>query len=390
MNVQKYLTGHLGVLVSNRAWRALCKNKPHYRLKQLAKANANANLNLFFFTVNTVDKKKKLIKGYYFDFTDNSWKTAIFSYPATIYRRGGVCKKERKSYRTFVRQCNKKKTLFLNPSSLGNWDIYNYFSSVKPLKPYLLQTILYEDPEDLFYMMKKHKTIYLKGVTGRKGQNVVRVERLPDNQYQCKYYDHTKRKVHLLRYKKLDQIVPFIDKFYKGKKFMVQEAIDLLEVNHRRVDLRAELQRNKIGEIEISGVSARKSKKDSPITIHANAFPLDELFDLKKLSSEEKFKMKQQIENFLYTVYKKTEDKYGQFVEIGIDFALTKDFQIKFIECNSQSAKVSLLKAHGKNTLNKAMLNIVLYAKYLLAEKAGVERKGKLTLVRKEDGVVNI
>ncbi|MGJ9381561.1 YheC/YheD family protein [Salipaludibacillus sp. CF4.18] len=356
----------------------------------MAEANADVNLNMFFFTIANVDTQKKVVTGGYFDCINKVWKTDSFPYPDIIYRRGGVGKRDRKKYRTFIGQCNKKQTLFLNPTSLGNWDIYNYFSTVNPLKEYLLQTILYENRDDLFYMMKKHQIVYLKGVTGRKGQNVVRVERLPNNQYQCRYYDHTNRKIHSTRYKKMKEIIPFIEKFYKRKKFMIQEAIDLIEVNGRRVDLRAELQRNKIGEIEISGVSVRMSKKNSPITIHADAFPLDKLFEMKNVSSEHKLIIKQQIDNFLYMIYKETEVKYGKFVEIGIDFALTKDFQIRFIECNSQSAKVSLLKAFGIKRLNKAMSNILFYAKYLLGEKKAKESLEAFTKSSKDDDGLNI
>ncbi|RKL69126.1 hypothetical protein CR203_03565 [Salipaludibacillus neizhouensis] len=368
MTEQKKLTGNLGVLVSNRAWKGITNNNPHYRLEKLSEANEYVNFNMFFFSINTVDIQKQLITGYYFDFTNNLWEKDTFPYPDVLYRRGGASKKYRNKYLTFIEQCNEKKTVCLNPSSLGNWDIYNYFGTLKPLKSFLLDTILYEGPEDLFDMMKKHQTIYLKGVTGRKGQNVVRVEHLPGDKYLCKHFDYIQDEIHSKSYEKLDEMIPFIDKFYKGKKFMIQEAIDLLEVNNRRIDLRAELQRNKKKGIEISGISARVSQENSPITIHSHAFPVGELFDWINLSPKEKLRMQQRIETFLYKIYTETEFKYGEFGEIGIDFGLTKDLEIKFIECNSQSAKVSLLKAYGENTVKQTMVNILLYAKDKLEE----------------------
>ncbi|MGJ9381565.1 YheC/YheD family protein [Salipaludibacillus sp. CF4.18] len=367
------ITDSLGVLVSNRAWKGISKNKPHYRLEKLAEANKEDYFKMFFFSINKVNIDKQVITGYYFDFKNNLWKQGTFPYPEVLYRRGGATKKFKDNYRTFIDQCKKKKTFFLNPSSLGNWDIYNYFSNLKPLKPYLLETVLYEGPEDLFYMMNKHQTIYLKGVTGRKGQNVVRVELLSNNHYQCKYYDYTQQKIYTMNYEQLDDVIPFLDKFYKGKGFMVQEAIDLLELNNRRIDLRAELQRDITKGIQVGGISARVSQENSPITIHSDAIPLDDLFKWIKLSSKEKLKIKKRIESFLCTVYKETEDKYGEFGEIGIDFGLTKDLEIKFIECNSQSAKVSLLKAYGEKTLMQSMQNILSYAKGSLLETRSEE-----------------
>lgn len=385
MTLKKNIIGNFGVLVSNRAWKGISKNKPHYRLEKLSEANKDVNFNMFFFSINTVNVKKQVITGYYFDLKDNLWKKDTFSYPDVLYRRGGATNKFKDNYLAFIDQCKEKKTILLNPSSLGNWDIYNYFSTLESLKPYLLETVLYEGPEDLFDMINKHQTIYLKGVTGRKGQNVVRVELLPDNQYQCKYYDYTQQKIYSMSYEKLDELIPFIDKFYKGKGFMVQEAIELLELNNRRIDLRAEVQRNLTKGIQVGGISARVSQENSPITIHSDAFPVDQLFKWIKLTPKDKLKIEKKINSFLYTVYNETEDKYGGFGEIGIDFGLTKNLEIKFIECNSQSAKVSLLKAYGEKMLKKSMVNILSYAKDLLAERVEEAAVSEVTKSNKEE-----
>ncbi|PYZ93504.1 hypothetical protein CR194_10055 [Salipaludibacillus keqinensis] len=368
MTSQKIRQNHLGVLISNRAWRAITKGKAHYRLKQLAEANKAINLNLFFFSIKQIDIKTQSIIGYYYDFTDESWKVNLFPYPDVLYRRGGPSKKFRNDYHIFLSQCEKRQTFFLNPTTLGNWEIYNYFNSVSRLKPFLLETFLYKEPRDLEYMLDKYKTVYLKGVTGRKGQQVVRVETHFDNKYACKYFDHNNNSVHNSYYESVEEMVPFLNHFYYGKKFMVQEAIDLIKLNDRRLDLRAELQRNAEGNIEISGICARMSIKNSPITIHSEAFPLPKLFELLNLPSITKEGLTEGIRDFLITVYEETEKKYGKFAEIGIDFALTRNLQIKFIECNSQSAKVSLIKAYGEKTLNHVLVNILSYAKYLLDE----------------------
>ncbi|WP_280771730.1 YheC/YheD family protein [Salipaludibacillus daqingensis] len=366
---QKDLSGYFGVLISSRAWREMSKNQPHYRLVQLAEANKEVYFNVYFFPVKNIDLIEESITGYYYDFIEKTWKTGSFPYPDVLYRRGGPSRKFREHYHTFLDQCHKRDTIMLNPVPLGNWEIYDYFGKVKRLKPYLMETILYRRPDHLFNMLKKHQNVYMKGVTGRKGEQVVRVEIVRDNLYKCKYYNHSKQRIRTKRFKTMDDMIPFINKFYKGKNFMVQEGIDLLELDGRRLDLRAELQRNKKGEIDITGISARMSKKNSPVTIHSDAYKLEKLFDLLKFSKEKKVALKQEIEDFLYMVYEDTERKYGVFAEIGIDFALTKDLEIKFIECNSQSAKVSLQKAFGEHAIHHVMINILSYSKYLVNKK---------------------
>jgi ribosomal protein S18 len=371
---KKKKSAHLfGVLISNKAWKDMSKKKPPYRLQQLAKVNSSTNFEMYFFNMRQVDPKTKLIKAYYYDPAEGEWKKEIFPYPDILYRRGGATKRDKSRFKKFMKQCRRQGTLLLNPAQLGNWEIYNYFNKVESLQEYLLETILYREPEDLINMLNRHGKVYLKGVTGRKGKNVMRVSLLPDEIYQTKNYSHRKNKVRINEFDNTEDLVSYVISFYQDKEFMVQEAIELLEVEDRIIDLRAELQRNKIGEIDITGVSARVSQKNSPITINSVAYPSEEFFETIGIPFTERIKLKQDINRFLRLVYKETEKKYGKFAEIGIDFGLTKDFKIKFIECNSQSAKVSLLKAYGEEAFNHALLNILESAKSELEQLKGAE-----------------
>ncbi|SDI00767.1 YheC/YheD family protein [Alteribacillus bidgolensis] len=367
---------HFGVLVSPKNFKALSEQKPHFRTKKLIKINhKDARFKLYFFSVNSIDIQNQLITGIYYDISDGKWKKDIYPYPNFLYRRGGVSKKYKRRYRSFVHQCKKKDTCFLNPSSLGNWEVYNYFNRIGSLKKYLQETILYKEPDDLFNMLEKHRIVYLKGMTGRKAKNVTRIEQTSDQRYRFRYYNASDKKVQTITFKKQEEMLSFISNFYKGKQFMIQKAIDLLEINNRRIDLRAELQRTSTGSISICGISARLGRAKSPVTTHADAINMDGLFKFLKLSPAEEARLVIKMENFLYKVYRETENKYGTFAEMGIDFALDQDLNIKFIECNSQSAKVSLYKAHGDKALEQSLINVLLYAKSIQREKRAKMKK---------------
>lgn len=358
--------GTLGVLVPNKHWRKLSKQRAHYRLKGLAEANEHIKFNLFFFSVNKVDVKNQKINGIYYDAKDDQWKKGVFPYPDILYRRGGATRKYREQYRTFKKQCKKINTIFLNPSSFGNWDIYHYFNKVSDLEDYLQETLLYKKPSDLIDMVNRHRTIYLKGQKGRKGKNVLRVEKLQDNDYRYWFHNEGLETIESKEFTEVNNLVNEVQQFYKGREFMIQEAIDLLELDGKRVDLRAELQRNRQGDIQITCISARIGKTNSPITTLASASPIEDLFNRLTLSHNKQSEILYHIEKFLFLVYYKIEKKYGACAEMGIDFALTKDFQVRFIECNSQSTKVSLLKAYGEEALKQSFKELLLYAKYRL------------------------
>ncbi|MDQ0157915.1 YheC/YheD family protein [Robertmurraya andreesenii] len=69
------------------------------------------------------------------------------------------------------------------------------------------------------------------------------------------------------------------------------------------------------------------------------------------------------------TIYESLEKVYGTFGEIGIDFGIDQAGEIWFIEPNSKSAKVSLMKAYDQETFHQAFVNPLLYAKYLYMQK---------------------
>ncbi|SDI08872.1 YheC/D like ATP-grasp [Alteribacillus persepolensis] len=359
---------YYGVLISHKYFQKLLKQKAHFRTKKLIKVNKETiKFRLYFFSVMTVNIKKQEIRGIYYDDKAGKFKTARYPYPDFLYRRGGV-KKNKKTYHIFLRQCKRRNTIFLNPASLGNWDVYKRFQKVHSLKKYLQETILYKEPSDLYSMLKKHRIIYLKGKTGRKGQNVIRIEKVSAKKYRYRYYNVVTKKVETIQARSRKELIPFIESFYKGKTFMIQEAIPLLEINKRRVDLRAELQRDETGMITICGISARVGKAKSPVTTHAKAVTINELFTRLKLSSDKKAALLSDIEEFLYKIYQEAENHYGMFAEMGIDFALDQNDNIKFIECNSQSVKVSLYKAHGSQALEKSLSNVLQFADYLHKE----------------------
>lgn len=384
MNLEENKSSYFGVLVSSKAWRtAIARNEPHYRLKKLAEANQEVQLNMYVFPVKNVDLKSQSIKGLYFDTLYKKWKTAVFPYPDVLYRRGGASNKYKDHYKKFLNQCEKRDTVILNPAPIENWEVYDYFSTKESLVTHLVETILYEGKEDLFYMIKKYGSVNFIETAGGHRKRITRADATGKNRYTFYYYNQDKEKVESLKNVKLRELNKAITDYYKAGEFIVQEGIDFLKLDGRQVDLRAELQKKHIGDIEISGISARLSRDKSPITIQTDAFPIDDLFEMLKISPAGKQALMQTINEFLINVYKNTEEQYGEFAELGIDFALTRDLQIKFIKCKSQSAKGSFARAFGKDKLHPVMLNILSYSKELLNEKRGGGKMTKGTFWKK-------
>ncbi|WP_223298954.1 YheC/YheD family endospore coat-associated protein [Paenibacillus darwinianus] len=323
-------------------------------------ANKVAHTELHFFAGKDVDFKERRIRAIHFNYADNKWERGILAFPDVVYVRGGSGKPV-KQVIARLEQAGVKK---INPIiAFNKGKLYQKLNLDKSVRSYLPATQSVENMDEIMSMLQKLGKVYVKACRGRKGTKVMRIEKLSGNRFLYSYslLGALVRKTTYDR----SSLQRAIRTFFKGKKVIVQKAIDLVRVDTNRLcDFRAEVQRNENGEIEIAGVAVRVGQKNSPITTHAGAYRYDTY--LKKLfpqySNQRIYGLLTRIRAFLMAIYRSVENTYGQFGEIGIDFAVDRNGKVWLIECNAQSAKVSFGKAYGEGA-RKGYLNPLQYAK---------------------------
>ncbi|PSL42584.1 YheC/D-like protein [Salsuginibacillus halophilus] len=364
-------TPHLGVLVSRKQIRLFMRQAPSWRLKALVRANRNAGINLFFFCIDGVNVRKKKILGVYYDVQDKKYKKRLFSYPDVLYKRGRDVTNKRsvnRKYRTFQAHLKALNVQYINyQQGFDKWKVYQTLSSNTSLQPYLPETKVLTSASELAHMLAAHKTVYVKAAKGRKGQQVIRVETEADGSFTYTHYLKGLKTKHVHT---IDELFDALKTFFKGRFAIVQEGIKLLKIDDKIIDIRAELQRNGQGDLGITAVSVRESQKNSPITTHADSYPIDD-FCAKVLnySPARTNELKKRINALVRAVYAHIENENGQVGELGIDLALDEEGRLWFIEVNSQTAKVSLCKAYGEEVKHKAFYNPLAYAAYIYHKK---------------------
>ncbi|KUO49044.1 MAG: hypothetical protein APF76_10475 [Desulfitibacter sp. BRH_c19] len=354
----------VGVVVNKTSINKLLKQEQVSQIKDLIKANKHANTTLFFFTIKNVDIVKKRIIGTYYNDKKGLWEKKQFPYPDFIYRKSSNLRTQKKLAATFEKQLRKENIQSLNYIyGFNKWKVYNSLSKDKDFLQYLPLTLMYKRPNDLKKLFAISNKVYLKACRGGKGRQVVCVSKLPNGKYEFSCF------IEKLYVEKIDDFNKLIKKilgFFGSKKFVVQQAIDLITIGKSIVDLRAEVQRNGSGEITVTAIPVRVGRYNSPITTHAKSYTFDYFFEeIMKYSQEEIESLKTKVNNFLITAYRSIERIYGPSGDIGIDIGLDKEGRLWFIECNARSLKVSLNNAYDKETINQSYLNILEYAKYL-------------------------
>jgi len=361
----------MAILVSNLTVQHLKKQIVNPRIKLLLEANKEVNLDYFYFSINRVRLPEGKIKGVYWNDRYNLWLTKEYALPDVLYLRGGIPLRYRDRFEMFMEVLANNKTSIINYPRFNKWDLYVTVSQDQVLKDNLPATRTVNKPREIVKMLQHYDSVYLKSHLGRKGDFVLRVDKQSNEYYRYSYYKHSRNELVINTVYGLPALQDEVYKFFRGKDFIIQQAIDLLTIDSRLVDMRAELQRNRYGKLEIAGISVRVGKPNSPITTHDAAYPFDSFFENEMHYPKERVeKIREKAEQFLFRVYDCIEKKYGEYVEIGIDFAIDANDKLWLIEANSQSTKNSLGKAYGRDVLLKAYRNILEYARYVAENEA--------------------
>ena len=162
-------------------------------------------------------------------------------------------------------------------------------------------------------------------------------------------------------------------RFFAHKPFIIQKPIDLLKKGQCIIDFRSEVQKNKNGQLIVTGTTARIGKPRSPIAsnTHKEDYYTFEKFmkDTMQFDAQRAYLFEEKINRFLQTVFRAVEQVYGPFGEMGIDFGLDMQGHLWLIECNSKSAKVALYNAFGRQKVRISFRNMLQYAKYLFEKQ---------------------
>ncbi len=339
-------------------------------VEELVKANKKARTTLYFFSTRGVDFDRQVVKGIWFNDAKNRWEKRAFPFPDVLYVRGG----SGKSVERIVTKFDGMWIRRINPiTAFNKSDLYYKLSQDRNVQEYLPYTrdLDLDDISQLRAILRKQKTVYIKACRGRRGLQVMRVARLSAGRYEYSYSilgRLVRRKV-----SGFTRLQKALKSFFGNRAVIVQQAIDLLTMDGTcLVDFRAELQRNKYGKLKIVAIPIRVGMSNAPITTHGSAYRFNDF--LKKLlpncSKQELRDTRNAIHDFLKTVYRSVEKVYGRFGEIGIDFAVDKKGQIWLIECNAQSAKVSIRRSCGQKTVHRVYRNPLEYAKMLAQSSA--------------------
>lgn len=357
----------MAVLVNGQSGTNLQNQRPPRWIRLLAQANMEVKNTLYFFPLRNVNLKEGTIRGYLWHPSRKKWLQRSFSFPDILYIK---CRIDKQYLRTFTALCTavtKNQGRLITHQPFDKWRLYRVLRNDPETKNYLPATRTCKQPEDIKKMLRHYRVVYLKSHFGRKGEHVLRVEVLPGRAYRYSYYRDEQLTVKTVA--DFSSLLTEVNTFFQGKQFLVQQGIRLIKNKNKIIDMRAEMQHNGSGGLDIVGISVRYGKTGSPVATHGDAYAFEDFFIHHMGYSKEQIEaLRNSVQQFLFSIYKYLENNYGEYPEMGIDFALDTNNRLWFIEANSQSTKVSLEKAYGKEALYRHAKNTLDYARYLFQQ----------------------
>ncbi|ABR49557.1 hypothetical protein Amet_3429 [Alkaliphilus metalliredigens QYMF] len=357
----------MGILIkANHIKRMLSKQQPLSKHAKFIEANEQIQMLLYFFSIDDFHINKPIVRGVHYNQETDKWEKKKLPYPDIIYKAYGSKNKKDLSLK-FINRIKEFDIKLINYLYCFNkWEIYEHLSDYQNISPHLPLSVLYDSPDSLKKMLAISHKVYLKACQSGKGRGVVCVEQLPEGRYTYRYFIDG---LYENEAKGFDSLIHEILLFYKNRKFIVQQAIDLIKVEGKIIDMRAELQRKDNGKIVITAIAVRVSNHNSPITTHGESYTFQYFFKhFMDYSEVEIAKLESRIIKFLKMIYHAIEASYGQSGELSMDIGLDSNDHLWFIESNAYSSKASFHHAYDEREIQQSYLNLLEYAIFLYSE----------------------
>lgn len=357
---------HLGPVVGIMAESVNDINKPFggqsYFIKQLLTSGRKLGEICFAFSPYSINWNRKTIYGYVYG--TKGWRKATLPIPDIIYPR-------ERAYSPMKLRIRKRLELmgakFINPPLIGKWETHKVVSQNPALVPFVPDTRLIRNFNQVDKMVKKYSAVYLKPVAGSQGKNIIKiVKRKKSSGYQYQYelnnqsYRGTAPSITRLQ----SSLRPVMG----NRRYIMQKQINLLRSNGNIIDVRILVQKNHSGIWDVTGMACRVGKHGSITSNISSGGSGRKVESVLRKSFTDEEQVKSIIGNVRFVAIeaaKTLESAIGTAGEMGVDIGIDKSGKAWFIEANLRPARQVFILIGEKKTRQKSVEQPLLYSRYL-------------------------
>ncbi|MBU1167108.1 YheC/YheD family protein [Patescibacteria group bacterium] len=311
-------------------------------IRAILEVGSQKGVDVVSFDFESIDFESGKIRGYTFDKKIIEKETTI---PEVIYIAGALDEPDRKKHKMQVKKkLEARGVRFLNPPALTevctdktkSYDLFRAFDLNQP------ETISFSE-ENLAAFLQKYDSIFVKPIKGMRTHGMIIIKKTENQKcdlqlfYEENYVKNKKALSCVLTDQLLSQLLALMEKSnIKPEDYFIQQGIDPLRYQDRRVFFRGMVQRGTGGEIRDFCIDARIFGKDRVVGKKVEPEKILEDFSLqlkKKVSAQE---LRDILEQESVQGTEALEQEVGPVGEVGFDLVLDTKGQAWIIEANSR------------------------------------------------------
>lgn len=239
--------------------------------RKLNSVGKNLNSLCFAFGPDDIDWESKVIRGTIppLPDTDQGWQTVTLPFPDAVYDRGLFPKGEKRRAASESRKIlrNYPGIKFFNPAFFGKWKTHKLLSKHEVLQEHLPETMLLRSGTEIFELLERHGTVYIKPSGGSSGRGIIRITA---NSGGYVVSLRISRQVKSINFSDRVKLRDFILNVVGQTRYIVQQGLNLVTLHSSPLDIRVLMQKNLHGVWHRTGMAARVAGKGNYISnIHA-------------------------------------------------------------------------------------------------------------------------
>ncbi|QAY68272.1 YheC/YheD family protein [Paenibacillus protaetiae] len=324
---------------------------------------------VYVLTVKNLHLKRSHLKGFAYNAETETWQQKLLPFPHIIYNRIPLREDEMQpAVRQKIKACMRtNRTILFNPSFFNKWELFEWLRSSRSTKSFIPATRRLMSITGLSRMLRRHRYLYLKPESGKAGKGIMTVKVQPEKQLPYRLKIQEDRKSVTYNCASLPKLWSKIAKESSGGAYIAQQGIQLASFQDRRFDLRALVQKNDLGEWDLTGIGARLAGSSS-ITTHVprgGSIEDPEMLLVSSFNQDLGRKILIKAKQTALIIARHIEQNSGQTLgEMSMDLGVDKDGHIWFFEANAKP-----MKFDEPHIRQKSLERIFQYANYLTKGK---------------------
>lgn len=348
----------LGILSCHSVRRGNPLSQPGL-FRQYCEVGRRVGLDVFVFSPRDIDWRRGRIAGYVWK--GGRWQRAPFPFPDLVM---DCCRclgtEEMRRTRVALRALRRHGVRLLGVALPGKWPVYRRLVGTAAAR-WLPETVLYAGWASVEPLLARHGRAVIKPSVGTSGAGVLLLERFGGG---LRIRGRTMRNGVFYRvFSRARDAAAFLDRWTAGRRFVVQQGINLLQWDGRVADVRAFVQKNAAGAWELVAAGGRVGPRGSATSnLHGGGqgVPLAAL--LKPLDPEKRARVQAELRELALTVARAVEQAFGPLFELGLDVGIDGDGRLWLLEVNSKPGRALYARIGDRAGARAVVENPIRYA----------------------------